>query len=60
VVALLWRHLLPNAAAVTHLLLLLRRQLPEALLILHDALPLFGTESRLLIASVTTVIVGAS
>ena len=34
VIALLRRHLLPDALAVAHILLLLRRQLPKALLIL--------------------------
>lgn len=57
VVALLRRHLLPDAVAVAHILLLLRRQLPEALLILDHALALFGAEPSLLVTSVGTVVI---
>jgi hypothetical protein len=56
VIALLRRHLLPDALAVAHILLLLRRQLPKALLILEHPLSLFGTEA-LLVISVGIVIV---
>ena len=56
VIALLRRHLLPHALAVAHILLLLRRQLPKALLILEHPLSLFGTEA-LLVISVGIVIV---
>ena len=56
VIALLLRHLLPDALAVAHILLLLRRQLPKALLILEHPLSLFGTQA-LLVISVGIVIV---
>jgi hypothetical protein len=55
VIALLRRHLLPDALAVAHVLLLLWRQLPKALLILEHPLSLFGAEP-LLIISVAVVI----
>jgi hypothetical protein len=50
VIALLLRHLLPDAFAVAHVLLLLRRQLPKASLILEDPLSLFGAEPLLVIS----------
>jgi hypothetical protein len=56
VITLLRRHLLPDALAVAHILLLLRRQLPKALLILEHPLSLIGIEA-LLVISVGIVIV---
>src|SRR5450432_983785 len=50
VIALLRGHLLPDAAAFAHILLLLRRQLAEALPILQHALAVFGAEALLLVA----------
>ena len=56
-VALLLRHLLPDMFAVAQVLLLLRRQLPEALLILEDALAIFGAEPLLVISvAVVTIL----
>jgi len=55
-ITLLRRHLLPYPLAVAHVLLLLRRQLPKALLILEHPLSLFGAKP-LLIVSVRVVIV---
>ena len=57
VIALLRRHLLPHVLAVAHVLLLLRRQLPKASLILKNPLPIFGAEALLLVVSVAIVIV---
>jgi hypothetical protein len=54
VIALLRRHLLPYPLAVAHVLLLLRRQLPKALLILEHPLSLFGAQA-LLVISITVV-----
>jgi hypothetical protein len=48
-IALLRRHLLPHPLAVAHILLLLRRQLPKALLVLEHSLSLFGAEVLLVI-----------
>jgi hypothetical protein len=56
VIALLRRHLLPDAFAVAQVLLLLRRQLPKASLILEYPLSLFGAEA-LLVVSVAVVII---
>src|ERR1700676_5331848 len=47
VIPLLRRHLLPHPFAVAQVLLLLRRQLPKASLILEDALSIFGAETLL-------------
>jgi hypothetical protein len=55
VIALLRSHVLPHTAAITHVLLLLRRQLPEALLILQNALPLF--RAKPLLAPVGAIII---
>jgi len=49
-VALLRRHLLPHPSAFPHVLLLLRRQLAEALLILDHSLAIFGAQAILLLA----------
>jgi hypothetical protein len=57
VIALLRRHLLPHPFAVAQVLLLLRRQLPKASLILENPLPIFGAEARLLPIGIGTVIV---
>ena len=60
VIALLRRHLLPDALAVAHILLLLRRQLPKALLILEHPLSLFGTEALLVISVGIVIVLPAS
>jgi hypothetical protein len=60
VIALLLRHLLPYPFAVAHVLLLLRRQLPKASLILEDALSLFGAEPLLVISVAVVTILPAS
>jgi hypothetical protein len=57
VIALLRGHLLPHPLAVAHVLLLLRRQLAKASLILEDALSIFGAEARWLVISIVVVIV---
>jgi hypothetical protein len=56
VIPLLRRHLLPHSLAVTQVLLLLRRQLPKALLILKHPLSLFGAEA-LEVVSIGIVII---
>jgi hypothetical protein len=57
VIALLLGHLLPDPLAVAHILLLLRRQLPKASLILEDALAIFGAEPLLVISvAVVTIL----
>jgi hypothetical protein len=56
VIALLRSHLLPDAATLAHILLLLRRQLAEALAILQDALAVFGAKALLLV-TITSVII---
>lgn len=58
--ALLRRHLLPHPPAFPHVLLLLRRQLPEALLILYHPLAVFRAQAILLLAVATIVILPAS
>jgi hypothetical protein len=60
VIALLLRHLLPDPLAVAHVLLLLRRQLPKALLILEHPLSLFGTEALLVISVAVVIILPAA
>jgi hypothetical protein len=61
VIALLGSHLLPHSLPVAHVLLLLRRQLPKASLILEHPLSIFGAEALWLPVCVGTVIVlGAS
>jgi len=60
VIALLLRHLLPHAFAVAHVLLLLRRQLPKALLILQHPLPLFGAQVSLVISIAVVTILPAA
>src|SRR3984893_12634662 len=57
VIALLRGHLLPHPLAIAHVLLLLRRQLPKALLILEHPLSVFGTEALLVISIAVAVIV---
>ena len=57
VIALLRCHLLPHPLAIAHVLLLLRRQLPKALLILEHPLSVFGTEVLLVISIAVAVIV---
>jgi hypothetical protein len=59
VIPLLRGHLLPDPLAVAHVLLLLRRQLPKALLILQHPLSLFRTEA-LLVTSIAIVIILAA
>ena len=56
VIALLRCHLLPHSLAVTHVLLLLRRQLPKALFILEHPLSIFGAEASLVISKAIVVI----
>jgi hypothetical protein len=56
VIALLRSHLLPDVSALTHVLLLLGRQLAESLTILQNALPVFGAEA-LLLAAIASVII---
>jgi hypothetical protein len=51
-VALMRRHLLPDAIPVAHVLLLLRRQLPEALLILHHPLAFLGAQPLAAVSSI--------
>ena len=60
VIALLRRHLLPHPLAVAHVLLLLRRQLPKALLILKHPLAFFGAEALLVISIAIVVVLRAS
>jgi len=60
VIALLRRHLLPDTLAVAQVLLLLRRQLAKASLILEDALSLFGAEALLIISVAVVTILPAS
>jgi hypothetical protein len=60
VIALLLRHLLPYPLAVTHVLLLLRRQLPKALLILEHPLSIFGAEALLIISIGIVIVLRAS
>jgi hypothetical protein len=60
VIALLRGHLLPHAAAVTHILLLLGSQLAESLAILQNALAVFGAEALLLISIATVIIFRAA
>ena len=60
VIALLLGHLLPDPLAVAHVLLLLRRQLPKALLILQHPLLLFGAEPLLVISVAVVTILPAS
>jgi hypothetical protein len=57
VIALLGSHLLPHSLAVAHVLLLLRRQLPKASLILEHPLSILGAEPLWLPICVGTVIV---
>ena len=60
VITLLRRHLLPDTLTVPHVLLLLRRQLPEASLILEDALSIFRAEALLVISVTVVTILPAS
>src|SRR5450432_2541698 len=60
VVALPRGHLLPDAAAFTHILLLLGRQLPEALAILQHPLAVFGAEALLLVAIASAIVFRAA
>jgi hypothetical protein len=60
VIPLLLRHLLPDPLAVAHVLLLLRRQLPKASLILEDPLSIFGAEPLLVISVAVVTILPAS
>jgi len=60
VIALLRRHLLPHPLAVAHVLLLLRRQLPKALLILKHSLALFGAKPLLVISVGVVIVLPAS
>lgn len=57
VIALLGSHLLPHSLAVAHVLLLLRRQLPKASLILKHPLSIFGAEALWLPVGIGIVIV---
>jgi hypothetical protein len=60
VIALLLRHLLPHTLAVAHVLLLLRRQLAKALLILEHPLSLFGAQALLVISVAIVIILPAA
>jgi len=59
VIPLLLGHLLPNSLAVAHVLLLLRRQLPKAFLILEHPLAIFGTEALLVISKAIVIVLRA-
>ena len=56
VIALLRSHLLPDVGARAHILLLLGRELAEALAILQHALAFFGAQTMLLIAIASVII----
>lgn len=60
VIALLRGHLLPDAAAFAHVLLLLGGELAEALPILQHTLAVFGAEALLLVAIASVIIFRAA